>query len=474
MKIIPVPYKLDKKRGSAVFEDASCVIDSTLGDEEYTLVSQDGKVCISGGSEKALFYAQCTLDQVKSGERIQNCEIHDKPRFTYRSFMIDSARHFVEVDEIKKLVDAMAKLKFNIFHWHLTDDQGWRIESEHYPELNKAAVRAYSNFGKTRVEEPYGRVYTKDEIRDIVAYCKERFIDVVPEFDIPGHTSSLISAYPQVGCFNEKTEVKTRQGIYENTVCPAKEEAVEIVEGILDEMTELFPFGIYHIGGDEVKSEHWSKCPDCQKKMKELGITSFNDYENIFLNRICAYLKERGKRCIVWNDALKGSGLSDETIVQYWWEQDKNRTADFANGGGSVILSPFSYYYMDYDYDITSLRRTVSYNPTFKTLTEEGKTNILGVEAPVWTEFIDNPKRMEELLFPRIIAVACTAWQQEKFTYSKFLDASEDIIKKLRAQGYSFRDEKHWGYTRAMTPAGWARFVNTNYSADYILGRNKE
>lgn len=473
MNIIPVPLSVKLLGGNSKAETINTALDDTLGEEEYTLRLENGVAELIGGSEKALFYAKQTLAQLcPDGGEGECCLIHDKPRFTYRGFMVDSARHYQSLEELKKIIDAAARLKLNVFHWHLTEDQGWRIESESHPELNAAAVRKCSRFGKAHSDEPYGIYYTKAQMREVVEYCAQRYIDVVPEVDMPGHTSAFLSALPQASCFpEEKTEVKTMQGIYENAICPAKGVGEALMKDVLDELTELFPFSVYHLGGDEVKDDHWSRCPDCQAKMKELGITSYADYENYFLSRMAAHLEEKGKRCIIWNDAAKGSGLNKSTmILQYWKEKDKP-TVDYANDGGKVILSPFSYYYFDYDYDITSLRRALSFRPELKGMTEEGKGNILGLEAPIWTEYINSDKRLEELLFPRLLATACTAWQNKTLSYDAFLKTAAPMIDALKRDGYTFKDEKHWGYTTATTPLGWMRFVRDNYSSSYILGK---
>ncbi len=473
MKLIPVSFKSEELDGYSKEIIFNSVIDETLGSEEYNLTVNNGRAEAVCGSKRAEYYAKCTLSQLRSPDgSYKNCRIVDKPRFDYRSFMIDSARHYQEVSEIKRFIKIMSELKMNVFHWHLSEDQGWRIEIEKYPELKKAAVRKFSNFGKTREDKPYGIYYTKEQIKEVVEYAAEHFVDVVPEIDIPGHTSALLSVFPELTCSGKAVEVKTHQGIFEDVICPAKEKSVQVLKDIFNELCELFPFNIYHLGGDEVKDKHWSECPDCKRKMEELKITSFHDYENYFLTVISDYLAEKGKRCIVWNDAAKGKGLNKKNvIVQYWKENDPN-TVEYANGGGNIILSPFTYYYLDYDYDITSLRRVVNFKPVLKGMTSEGRASILGVEAPIWTEYINNRERMEELAFPRIIAVACTAWQSEGLSYKQFLAQSENVIKRLKEEGVSFRDEKHWGYTRAKTPGGWLRFVKTNYSINYILGKD--
>ena len=383
----------------------------------------------------------------------------------YRGFRLDSVRHFQSTDEIKKLIDAIALLGFNKFHWHLTDDQGWRFASDRFPRLNAAAVRPYSDFGKALIREPYGRLYSKDEMRDIVSYCSGKGIEVIPEIEMPGHTGALLSAFPSLSCGGKKVRIKTHQGVFRDVLCIAREETFETVTALIDEFLEIFPGEFFHIGGDETPPDHWKSCPDCQRKMRELGLEDYSAYQNIFMNRVIDYLAGKGRRAIVWNDSVKGGNLDKRAIIQYWKERDR-ASVDFINSGGRAILSPFSYCYLDYDYSITPLNRVYSLKPSLRGLTDEGKKNILGLEAPIWTEYIDNDEKLERLLFPRIIAVSKAALGENDGPYEEFLRE----IKEMRGRlgGYVFEDERRWTKTRLSYAAGWLRFVRDNYTAGYI------
>ncbi len=386
--------------------------------------------------------------------------------FEYRGFLLDSVRHMQSIEEIKKLVDALAMLKFNKLHWHLTDDQGWRFECESFPELNTvAAVRPCSDFGKTYVDQPYGRVYTKAEMREIVAYCAERGIDVVPEFDIPGHSSALLSAMPSLSCTGEDVKIKTHQGIFKDVLCLAKEKTYEVAIRIIDEFLEVFPGEYIHIGGDETPADHWKNCPDCQAYMKKLGVKNYAEYQNCFMNRIIDYLESKGRHCIVWNEASRGENLDKRAVIQYWKENLKE-SIRFINKGGKAILSPFSYFYLDYDYSITPLNRVYSLNPALKGLTEEGKKNIIGVEAALWCEYISDNQRLEQLLFPRLIAVSKVALGENNKPYREFLAEISDIREELK--GFSFAEEKSWTKPRVSMPIGWLKFVRDRYTKDFI------
>jgi hexosaminidase len=370
------------------------------------------------------------------------------------------------IEEIKKLIDTLPLLKINKFHWHLTDDQGWRFESERFPQLNTvAATRPYSDFGKTYVNEPHGRVYTKNEMKEIVAYCADRGIDVVPEFDIPGHTSALLSAIPSLSCTGEEVQIKTHQGIFKDVLCLAKEETYNTVIAIIDEFLEIFPGKYFHIGGDETPSKHWESCPDCQKYMKELGVENYTEYQNCFMNRIVDYLESKGRHGIVWNDSAKAGNLDKRAVIQYWKESPKP-TARFLNEGGKVILSPFSYCYFDYDYDITPLNRTYSLKADLPGLTENGKKNIIGIEATVWTEYITDNKQLEKLVFPRLIALSRVALKKNDKPYNELVKEVRNIRKQLK--NIEFCDEKEWTKPRISMVYGWLKYVKEYITIDFI------
>ena len=387
--------------------------------------------------------------------------------YTYRGFMIDSARHMQTAEELKKIIEAMAYLGFNTFHWHLTDDQGWRFESKRYPLLNeKAAYRDYSDFGKTFDNNRYGGVYSQETMKEVVACCAERDIDVIPEFDIPGHTSALLHAFSHLSCDGQEVAVKTHQGIFKDVLCLAKEAAFETVTGILEEMMSVFPGKYIHIGGDETPHDRWKACPACQQKMQALGITDFKEYQTQFMNRVIAFLEEHGRHAIVWND-IAGETLDKRAVIQYWKENDRS-SIDFINSGGRAILSPFTYYYLDYSYEITPLNRVYAFGPMLKGLSENGKSHILGLEIPIWTEYVEDAETMQRLLFPRAVAAAYTATGRGGMTYAEFLSACTKEITALREMGVTLEDTSRWTQSRLAMPKGWLQFVKQHYTLDYI------
>ena len=389
--------------------------------------------------------------------------------YNYCGFMIDSARHMQTTDELKTVIDAMAMLGYNQFHWHLTDDQGWRFESKAFPLLNTvAAVRPYSDFGKTYSAEPYGRVYTAEEMKDIVAYCADRGINVIPEIDMPGHTSALLSAYPSLACGQPAAvAIKTHQGIFKDVLCLSQETVYSTAFTLLDEVCAIFPSEYIHIGGDETPAAQWRQCPDCRALMQSQCLTDFHAYQNIFTNRLVDYLERKGRHAIVWNDAAKGGNLDKRAVIQYWKENDK-ASIDFINSGGKAILSPFTYYYFDYDYSITPLNRVYAFQPYLKGLTDAGRQNLLGLEAPIWTEYIEDAATMQRLLFPRAVAVAYTAAGRGTMRYADFLTESTKEVTALREAGIMLEPTMNWHKSRLAMPKGWLRFVGEHYSFDYI------
>lgn len=468
MNTVPRAKETEFKGRAVTLNKTEYIKGEGLKPEEYIIeISENGNACITYSDNAGRLYAEQTMKQLSSdGKRVPLCRIRDYPSFYYRGYMLDCARHMFTVDEITKLADAMALLKFNKFHWHLTDDQGWRIESERYPMLNSvSAVRKFSSFGKKKENSAYGRVYTKAEIKEVIEYCGEREIEVIPEFDIPGHTSALLAAFPELSCGKSEIEVKTHQGIFKDVICLSNEKSLEVILNIFDEICELFPGKYIHIGGDETPKAQWEACPECRNEMAKLGINGYKEYQNSFTNKVIEHLEGKGKTCIVWNDAAEGKNLDRRAIVQYWKEKSAP-SAEFANSGGRLILSPFTYYYTDYDYNITPLNRTLSFKPEIRGLNE--KSSVLGLEVPIWTEYIDSNERLEEMLFPRAAAVAETAWSGKTADYTDFTERFENTEKLLKQIGINAADKSLWKRSRASMPLGWLKFVKDNYSLEYI------
>lgn len=449
MRLIPQPESIEIfSCDTNLCEITHREITPSVKDEEgYELIIEADKITARAATEKGLFYAETTFSQLLTlYGRIPCMKISDKPRYKHRGFMIDCARHMFSLDELKRMISLAADVKFNKFHWHLSDDQGFRIELESFPEITeKGSVRTCDSFINCKSDKEYSGYYKKSEIREIIEFCRERFIDVIPEFDMPGHQSALLHVMPQFTCSGEAVEVKTKQGIFKDIICVGNTDAHTAIEKILDEICELFPYDTIHIGGDEVPKTNWRTCGKCRKTMLENHLENEDDLQCWFINKMAEYLKNRGKKCIVWNDCLKGNGLSDELTVQFW-QWTPRKTAAAANSGQKLIFSPFSAYYVDYPYGMHPLVAAYKFEPeNFKGLNAAGRKNIIGVESPIWTEYINNEARLQYMCFPRWFAVAETGWsKKENKNYREFLSVCRNYCDILRNEGVSIAEEREW------------------------------
>ena len=354
--IVPRPNQIQPREGfftipreGRIEDFVTRMIDTRLsGAESYRLHVRPEGITISAGTPRGLFYAMQSVRQLiaTSVGRIPCMCICDEPAYPYRAFMIDCARHFFTVADLKKMIDAAALFKMNVFHWHLTDDQGWRAEVKKHPELTEiGSMRRSSDFGGIHVAGPYGGAYTQEQMKEIVAYCAERYIEVVPEFDMPGHTSALLAAHPALSCTGGPFQVQTKQGIFKDILCAGKEETFRLIFDVLEEMLAVFPSRYIHSGGDEAPKARLKACPDCQARMREEGLSSLQALQGYFMNRIISWLGDRGRAAVVWNESLRGGNLAPSAVVQMW--MDKNgECARWANGGGKLIVSDFYHYYL--------------------------------------------------------------------------------------------------------------------------------
>ena len=447
LNIIPKPQSVTEYGSKRIIKEKDICFkkDESFLDETYEIEITKDKAEITYKTEKGKFYALQTLRQITDKEgKAPLLKIRDFPRFAFRGFMIDSARHMQTIDEIKAYIEAAASFKFNYFHWHLCDDQGVRFECEKYPLLNEiGSYRKGHGFG-SKNEEVYGGYYTKEEIRDVIAFCKERHIEVIPEFDIPGHTVALIASYPELSCRGEKIEVETTPGIHKDILCAGKESTFEFCFGVLDEIIELFPCEYVHIGGDEAPKVRWNKCPHCQKRMKEENLENAEKLQGYFTKRIVDYVESKGKKAICWNESLNSDMLSKNVVVADWLDKG-HKSEPFANSGGRIIIEDFFAYYLDYPYGMTPLKKTYKFDPFLKDLDENGRRNVWGVETPIWTEFVDDFDRMSYMCFPRMIAVAESGWTNwENRDYKSFKKRAESKREELETLGIKMADSKKW------------------------------
>lgn len=387
-----------------------------IADEGYILEIRPDKLMIKSSTEAGKYYGMQTLASVIEEENSHlSCgTVEDAPRYRYRGFMIDVSRHFFSVKEMKKIINQCAKYKLNKFHWHLSDDQGFRIESKKFPKLNQT--------GSMRREED-GTVtrgfYTQEDIMDIVRYAAKRQIETVPEIDMPGHTSAIIAAYPEFSCSGRAAEVKNKGGIYSQILCAGNEKTMQFIYELLDEILPLFPGRYFHIGGDEAPKTEWKTCECCQDLIQREHLEGEEELQAYFTEKLADYLKKKGKTAIGWNDIL-ASGKAERMIAQYWNEPGLGYSYAEVQKGQKFIFSNSDACYMDYPHCMVTLKGIYSFEPNIQGHMGIPNAQILGLEAPVWTEYIGTEESLETHIFPRLQALAENAWSNEK-DYEDFL-----------------------------------------------------
>lgn len=408
-------------------------IDDTVEQEEgYRLLCENRRVYIMAKTDSGLLYGLQTLKQMllqKNG-KLPYTEIIDYPRFKYRGFMLDSGRYFYPVEDVKRIIDLMALHKLNVFHWHLTEDQGWRVEIKKYPLLTeKGSKRSRTNFfGKGNQG-----FYTQEDIKEIVKYCHDRKITVMPEFDIPGHTVSAIACYPYLSCLERELPVATHWGVKHDIFCAGKESTYKFVFDVLDELMELFPDKLIHIGGDEAFKMRWKVCPHCQKAIKELGLHDEDELQMYFMSRVNDYLEKHGFKSVMWNYNSLGSTEKLDPAISWTVcginSESKLLEKEIARGRRMINSNSFPYY-LDFPYGWNSLRRVCEKEPA---LTDNDE-DTWGIEACMWTEYVPDMKKLEFLTFPRLGAIAESAWAEKGYqTFSTFMYKADDYYRLLDA-----------------------------------------
>lgn len=398
---------------------------SDLGDEGYILKINEKGIKICAFKENGAFYGVQTLKQIiiqcKNG--FPFVTIEDKPRFALRAFMLDVGRYFYKVNEVKHFLDLMALHKLNTFHFHLTEDQGWRIEIKKYPLLTqKGSKRSHTNFGII----PRSGFYTQEEIKDIVKYAHSKYIKVIPEFDIPGHTVSAIACYPELSCFDRNLEVATHWGVKHDILCAGKESTYKFVYDVLDEIAELFPDGEIHLGGDEAVKMRWNLCPHCQAEIKKQGLKDSEELQQFFMSKVNAYLKEKGIKTIMWNwDDIEPTKHLDPSICWNLCGAPSDKLdcirGEMKNGRDMIITTSFPYY-LDFPYGWVNLKMAYDFDPV-KDLNDDDMKHIRGIEAPLWTEYVSDMKMADYRTFPKLGAICENAWSKaENKNYDSFCD----------------------------------------------------
>ena len=448
--------------------------------ESYNLRVTPGRVVVEYADGAGAFYALQTLYQLlpeaifaetpQRGVRwlLPCCDIEDSPRFPYRGMHLDCCLHFFDIPFLKRYIDLMALHKVNRFHWHLTEDQGWRIEIKKYPLLTeKGQWRKETVVGSLYSGiydgKPYGGFYTQEEARDLIKYAAERYVTIIPEIEIPGHSLAAISCYPELSCgLEDHYETATKWGIFKQVYCP-KEETFAFLEDVFDEIIELFPSEVIHIGGDECPKASWKQCPHCQALIKKLGLKDEYELQSWFIQRMEKYINSKGRQIIGWDEILEG-GLAPNAKVMSWLGEEGGIKA--AQQHHEVVMAPYPKYYLDYwqaDPDSeplamggpTLLRTMYEYNPVPEVLTPEERKYIIGVEGCVWTEYMPTPARVEYMAWPRMCAIAEAGWTKAAKDWDGFTRRLETHLGRL--------DRLDVGYCKAF----WNPFIELHKDTEH-------
>jgi hexosaminidase len=448
--------------------------DQSLSPEAYELSIKQRKIEIRASSLRGFNWALQTLKQLMPVEIYSDmghsapklcvpcCDISDSPRFGYRGLHLDEARHFFGVETVKKYIDVMEIHKLNTLHWHLTDDQGWRIQIKKYPLLTETgSIRKETLVGRYRKSNeydgvPYGKGlwYTHDQIREIVDYAAARGISIIPEIDLPGHMQAALTAYPHLGCTGGPYEVRTTWGISEDVLCIGKECTIQFIKDVLDEVCSIFPSEYIHIGGDECPKVQWKKCPHCQDMIKKLGLVGDGKHspEHFLQSYVTAeaekFLAALGRKLIGWDEILEGEIAPNATVMS--WRGTKGGL-EAVRLGHDVIMTPNDYFYFDYYQSpdkenepiacgwSVPVEKCYSFEPFTENMNEEEKSHILGVQANLWTEYIATQEHLEYMLLPRMAALSEVQWcTPENKSWERFLNSAARNCERYEAAGYNF------------------------------------
>ena len=453
--------------------------------EGYVLDVQADNVFLNGQTPNGVFYGIQTLRKAIPAQTtatdilLPAGVINDEPRFPYRGLHLDVSRHFFPLEFIKEYIDLLALHNMNTFHWHLTDDQGWRIEIKRYPKLTEVgATRNRTVIGKNSGKydnTPYGGFYTQEEAREIVEYARERYIDVIPEVDLPGHMLAALAAYPELGCTGGPYEVCPEWGIFEDVLCIGNDKTFEFLEGVMEEIIDIFPSRYIHIGGDECPRTRWQSCPKCQARIKAEGLkadknhTAEDRLQSYCMTRIEKFLNAHGRQIIGWDEILDGDVAPNATVMSWRGMEGGIKAAQL---GHDVIMVPTSYAYLDYYQtdDLTDepfgiggyvpVEKVYSLEPVPATLTAEQAKHILGAQANLWTEYILTPEHAEYMILPRIAALCEVQWTQpEKKDFQDFAKRLVSLMKLYQRDGLNYA--KHiFNLKAAFTPDAANKTIN--------------
>ena len=427
--------------------------------EAYQLKVTQDNVTITGTSEAGTFYGIQTLRKSlpitnKGDISLPAAEINDYPRFSYRGVHLDVSRHFFPADSVKRFIDMMALHNINRLHWHLTDDQGWRLAIGKYPRLTEiGTVRAQTVVGHARTSKEYdgkpygeGMFYTADDVREVLRYAADRYIDVIPEIEMPGHALAALAAYPELGCRGEGYAVSPTWGVFDDVFCAGNDRVFEFMEGVLDEVIALFPSEYIHIGGDECPKTRWKACPACQKRIAEEGLKDEHELQSYFMKRIERFVNSRGRRIIGWEEILEG-GVSPTATVMSW--KSPQAGIEAAKRGNKVIMVPSKFSYLDYYQSedtanepfaiggYVPVSKVYGYDP-YDQLNAGERRAILGVQANLWTEYISTMPHVEYMVLPRMAAMAENGWSYDRKDYDDFVRRMQSLRRIYDLCGFNY------------------------------------
>lgn len=416
--------------------------------EAYELLVDSTKIEISAATNEGIFRAIQTLrqllpaqfhqkqqqDQKSNSWGIPAVKISDAPKFLWRGLLLDCSRHFFSKKVVKKYIDLLAYYKMNTLHWHLTEDQGWRIAIDKYPELTTTGA-----WRKDKNGEKYGGFYSKEDIREIVAYAQNRHINIVPEIELPGHSQAALAAYPHLSCTGQQLEVGTEWGVFKDIYCAGNDTVFQFLEDVLTEVIELFPSEYIHIGGDEAPKYRWERCTKCQKRIENEGLKNEQELQSYFIKRIAKFLDQKGKKLIGWDEILEG-GLAPNAIVQSW--RGMNGAKEAMQQQHYAIVSPTSHAYFDYALNSIDLEKVYNFDPIPKDTADSLQSYLLGGECNIWTEWVFNDSILDAKVFPRLLAMSEVLWSYPTDrNYADFYGRVQQQYPNLEALGVKYGAE---------------------------------
>ena len=437
-------------------------VDSTMGHPEgYKLQITPEKVLLTGGSEAGVFYGIQTIHKalpiLKDGKvaaALPAGTVTDFPRFRYRGFMIDVGRHFFPVSYLKQMIDLMALHNINYFHWHLTEDQGWRIEIKKYPKLTEIGSKRDSTIIDWETKKfdgkPHSGFYTQDEAREIVRYAADRFITVVPEIDLPGHTTAALASYPELGCTGGPYKVLCSFGVFPDVLCAGNDQTLQFTKDVLDEIMDIFPSEYIHIGGDECPKSRWEKCPKCQAKIKELGIKALpkhskeNQLQTYFMSELEKEINAHGRRMLGWDEVLEG-GLTPNSTIMSW--RGIQGGIEAARQHHDVIMTPIQRLYFSNPRinkmtGFEWMNRVYNFEPVPAELTDAEKKFVIGTQGCIWTEWTADSTKMDGQILPRMAALSEIQWTlPEHKNFERFMERLPEMLKIYSSLDYGYRED---------------------------------